>query len=392
MMGIPALTQPKVLIKPSANGYDSKYPDGGGGQEPEPGGDAVSGGSMETIAWTAPNGLSDGKTITVSSSAHTFVQPEKYIYLGFGDGWLYEQESGAPLSEFIADTANGAVPLLYEDDAGSARRIVYDFQGKKWLRTLTKDPSNGNLDAGGMMSLDAGRSLTPGDCCYMFSTGKLTFIRPEDEGKKFQLKCERIGAGEFSTDDPNSAYVKFDASGGSPSITAYEGSGSNARTYYTSSNGIQNDGLITNTAWSWKMNTPDVQDGHMYLASAKGGVFRRGEPTNSSAPNQPRGIIKSASTSVPRHLKLQDYVGNNDQGAVGIEILRTDLFWQINGSVFILADNANLSQATNFTPLVPISIGDSWEFRLWRGQLSDYEGAHIHLLDDTLAPIVGVSL
>lgn len=375
-----------ILLKNATSPfYDSARPQGDV--------NAPASGGTAQFAYSAPNGIQDGKSITITTNLHTFVTPEKFNWLGHGKGWLYDTADGLPFENVEITTPLGLQRWEYEDAPGSERRFVATINGRKYLRSLLRPPNNLNLKGCGTINWDAGRALGPGDFTYMFSSGKISV--GSGSLSALQLKDERIGAYKNlpsgATDSDNSVYIKhYDSN--NPILDPIIGNVSKP-CYYAK-------GLSKNQAysqgWVWKQNTPDVPDGYNIVQAVQEGNpgYICEEPFRTSESIYPRAVIRSTSAERPKWLKWQGFAGNTQPDHLNIEWLKTDLFAQLNGSIFILADAAVLASATNFHPLVPISFNSnkSWTLSLWKGMLPNYSNAHVHLLDSRLASVANVKL
>lgn len=349
-----------------------------------------SGGSVEALAWTAPDGIADGNALIVTSSKHPLSPPDRLIYLGFGAGWLYSQSDGTAFSNHSLATISGTEHFVGEASPLNARRVV-TVAGRKFLHTRFLSAEDPDLVGAGMINWDTGASMQPGDRPYMYRVSRMSV---GSGPTNFQWKAERIGAyanlPEGAANYP-SAYLKHFSQTG-PVVTTYGGSGSGSEFYFEES--MNKLGNYAMQGWQWKQNTPDAADGGMLTHGSRilaGHTYTREIPGR-SGPTYPNDLITSASANRPRYLKVQDYVGNI-VSSTNIDLWTTDYFWQLNGSMFVLADNASLNAAQVWTPVVPTGIaGNTWTLRLWRGMLADFDGAHLFLLDADLNVVASVAL
>ena len=349
-----------------------------------------SGGSAETLAWSAPDGIADGRDLIVTSGIHTFTEPEKLIYLGFGGGWLYSQSDGTAFADHSVTTISGTEHFVGESNPLPARTVV-TVDGRKYLHTRFVSTDNPNLVGAGMINWDTGSNLLPGDRPYMYRVSRMSV---GSGATNFQWKAERIGAfANLPAGAANhpSAYLKHFSQTG-PVVTTYSGSGASSEFYFEES--MNKLGIYAMQGWQWKQNTPDVADGGMITHGSRlsdNNTYKLEIPAR-SGPTYPDNLITSATTNRPRYMKVQDYVGNlvNSQD---IDLWTTDYFWQLNGSLFVIADHASLDAAQRWTPVVPTHVtGNTWTLRLWRGMLPDYRGAHLFLLDADLNVVASVAL
>lgn len=370
------------------NGTVYRQNDGSGAlveDAPPPTGD--SGGTPE-FAWSAPGGLANGNSITVTSSTQTFAQPEKQIFLGFGMGWLQSQSDGTP----FADITVGSESFEYEDAPGSERRFVQTVNGVKVLRSFLRQSGTDLPAAGGMINWDTGAELTPTRNAYMFSRARCTVATSPNT--QLQWKQDRIRVDRnFDGIDQNTIYITETGTGdGSWKRVNTTGSGADK--------GFETQTPTHNGKWNsfgfvWKPNTPDASDGDIYAHSFETGDtgFLRDRPQNSDT-TYPVSVISSGSAARPRWVMNQDYIGNNTT-ARDITIERTDMYWKVNGDLFLLADSDNLANCTDHPiPLVPTSFNgsSSWTFNLWLGLMTSYTGKYIHRLDNMLNPLQVVAL
>lgn len=352
---------------------------------------AVSGGTA-AFGWSAPQGLENGKTLIVSSDTLTFEAPDKYVYLGFGQGWLYENPEGTPLDDLII----GSETLTYEYGAGAGNnRKIKTINGQKFLNSFIYDNADPSVLAGGMINWDTGANLTPSDTCIQFSRSRCSIgINPD---ASVQWKQDRVGQDMDLGDTNNSMYFK---SGGAPassnatSVQGINGDGGSTVYYGKAPN---HNGAMSTFIQTWKQNTPDLQDGLISTrcSTETAPSFNRIEPS-ASGDRYTTGIITTDSLNRPRFLKRQDYIGNNDNGARDINIDVTDLYWAVNGDVFVIADNADLSLVTQ-QPIVCIPqsySGDSKSVNLllWSGAMSNFSGKYLHRLDSGLNVLNTVAL
>lgn len=215
------------------------------------------------------------------------------------------------------------------------------------------------------------------------STAKATYLKSEDVGKTVQIKGARIGSDKnVSGTADNSAYIKQDKGNQTVEVLCYTGH-ENPKSFSVQSRGLQMDGMETTTLWQWKINTTDADDGGMHIMCGKGGSVTIRRPTRSTAPINPIDIVKSDGEGFPRWLKFQDYIGNNDDNAEGIEIIRSDMLWQINGDAFVLTDGSTLAESTVIYPLLPLKIeGNTWRLKLWNRNNMSITGLWIHLISN----------
>lgn len=353
---------------------------------------AVSGGDS-TLSYYA-TAKADGELLIVSSDTLTFQRPSKFVALGFGRGWLYSQADATPFRTIDVSNFNSSESLIYEYVTGKENRFVYtDQAGVKWLRSTMFTNGNAANTGAGMINWDTGSYLLPGENAFIYNRERVT-LQPADVGKKLQLKTNRIrNSKDLDGASWNSCYLKQDYGTLETAVVGEVGSLA-SRVFFMGNTGLQSNGVTTDLAWSWKINTPDLEDGWQYIYSAKNGPATRIAPRISYAPNYPTGIIKSNAIERPEFFQHQGYVGNNNYGARDIEWLITDIFWQRNGNVFLLADNKNPALATMFVPLVPEAFisDNTWAFKLWKGRMTDYSNAAIIVLNPDLTLLASVTL
>lgn len=352
---------------------------------------ATSGGDS-TFGWVASEGLENGKTITVSSDTLTFNPPDKHIYLGFGQGWLYENEDGAVMPSSVSVGGEG---FIYEGSSyNDAKRKIVVSNDDRFLRSVLFKPENSNQDYNaGFISWDTGADLSSGDTAFTF--GRVRAVK--EGGGTVQWKQERIGPNNnLEGENGNSAYLKDLA--GYMSLTVYPGN-TQALSYGTSAPRTRTTNEWSSVAWSWEQNTPDVNDGSMYTRCKVEGStgFNLSTPNfSSTTPPAPLGSIKSTPTDKPRWIKRQDYIGNNNDNEDNIVIDVTDLYWKVNGDLFLLADSSDLSLCIDEPiPLIPTQFsGDlkSVDLRLWKGLMPSFSGMFLHRLDSNMQPVNVVEL
>lgn len=374
-------------IRPSYDGsYNSYYPDG---DKPDV---SRSGGTLEALAWSAPQGLVDGGDLIITSNTHTFYAPDKLIYLGFGTGWLYDRPDESNFVGHTVQTITGAESFIYENGEAGARKVK-TVDGIKYLYTDFYSDDNPTRNRALFINYDTGNPLAPGDKPFMYRVSRMTVGQGSPA---FQWKAERMGmTANLGTGNDGfpSIYVKNTESG--PSIDSLNGGG-DATGYYFST-GLNKLGNVTMCGIQWLQNTPDVADGGItIIGSVAGETYSREIPTNSGG-GLGNGIITSDTPNRPRWLKVQDYIGNRDPDTpeTNIELWTTDFYWSVNGSMFVIADSSDLYTAELWTPVVPVSVSSSkneWTLRLWRGQLGDYVNKYLFLLDDDLNVVDGVAL
>lgn len=361
----------------------SSFP--GGVTEGGVGGDS---GGTSAFAWSAPDGLANGNEITVTSDTQTFAQPEKQIYLGFGMGWLYSQADGEPFADIIV----GDESFVYEDAPGSERRFVQTVSGIKVLRSLLRESGTDLPGAGGMINWDTGAELTQTRNAYMFSRARCTVAT--NPNTQLQWKQDRIRSEvNFDGIDQNTIYIT-ETGTGDASWKRVNATGSGADKGFETPAPTHN-GVWTSFGFVWKPNTPDASDGDVYSHCFETGDtgFLRDRPQNSDT-TYPVSVISSGSAARPRWLMNQDYIGNNTT-ARDITIERTDMYWKVNGDLFLLADSVDLSTCTQHPiPLIPTAFNGagSWTFNLWLGMMDNYTGKYIHRLDSMLNPLQVVAL
>lgn len=350
-------------------------------------------GSLAGLRLTIQNGLVDGGLLKIESSAHAFETPESFNYLGFGRGWLYTNPDGTHFRDVTVQTATGSQLWDYEGGvAGDNQRYIHTIDGLKYLRSMLWSSTGADESGGGMINWDSGRLTIPGDRLYMYSRSRCTVGTGTSENGDFQMKDERMGAyANLNVNVANSGYLKSYGGGGTLTTDKVHNPPAQAESgeeYF--SRGINKKGAHYTQLWRWKVNTPDVADGGHYIFSKRddvaGGVALK---SSLLAPDH----VQSLNPETPRFCKFQEYLGNRS-GQSDVEWIHTDMYAQLNGSMFVIANNAALTSMTEYTPLIleQANSTGSWWMRLWKGKISSYTGTYIHLLDADLNSIASQQL
>lgn len=351
-------------------------------------GGSTSGGTA-AFAWSAPSGVADGNSITITSNTETFAQPTKQIYLGFGMGWLYSQSDDTSFPSSL--TVAGETFTQESANSVFTGRTVQTVNGRKVLRTGTLFPGASTPYGAGCLNWDTGAEITPSDVVYAFKSSRCTV------GTKtgtFQWKQIRYRPNaNMTSPDGNECYIPY---GGSSSTWQRVDCTIGASGDVGYGTPIPIDDGWSSFGWAWRPNTVDTSDGVMYthLVDGTRKSFARREPRNSSG-QYPRRVIESDSALRPQHVMSQDYIGNVTSGSRDFVIEITDLYWKVNGDLFVLADSSDLATCTeNPIPLVPTAFNSSqsWTFNLWKGEMTTYSGRYIHRLSALLEPLQVVAL
>ncbi|MBE8723246.1 hypothetical protein [Sphingobacterium pedocola] len=349
---------------------------------------SVSGGTAE-LSWNAPAGLGDQKLIVLTSNTHTLTPPDKSIWLGFGEGWLYEESEG---TAFPTTIVSGSEQWVIE---GNNLRFVHiDEQGYRWARSVLKPGGAANPSGAGSINWDTGSIIGPGESTFMYSVSRcLAGINP---GATYQWKQDRIrAASNLNGSSSNSAYITETTTGGTgPRMQSYRGDGAKS----TSTPTPRHQGLVHRFGWLWKQNTPDLEDGlaKTFLLDDDRPSMVIHIPKNSSNQVQ-NDVVKSAFPERSRWVLWQDYIGNNDDAskAADIEILRTDMYVQRGGVLLFLADGTTPETTSIAVPLRYVSSDDvtnTITLKMWsQGEIS-FEASSILLFDADLNFLKGVSL
>lgn len=347
--------------------------------------DPVSGGTSE-LSWSAPEGLADQRLIVLTSDTHELTPPDKSIWLGFGEGWLYEQNDGAVFPEIIT---SGSEQWLVE---GSRRFVHIDEQGYRWARTVAKPGGASEPTGGGSINWDTGSEIGSGEFTFMYSVSRcLAGINP---GATFQWKQDRVRSDKnLDGNQWNSAYITETKPGGTgPRMQSYIGDGAKSCSTPTP----QHQGLVHRFGWLWKQNTPDLADGlaKTFLLDDDHFAMVVHTPKNSSGGVQD-DVVQSAFPERNRWVMWQDYIGNNNEGAGDIEILRTDMYVQRGGVLMFLADGTTPETTSIAVPLRYVSsdeAGNTITLKMWSQGEIDFQSAGILLFDSDLNFLKGVSL
>ncbi|MFA4869614.1 MAG: hypothetical protein WC623_15525 [Pedobacter sp.] len=349
---------------------------------------SVSGGTPE-LSWSALTGLGDQKLITLTSNIHQLTPPNKSIWLGFGEGWLYEQPNG---TSFPTTITSGSEQWVIE---GVDRRFVHiDEQGYRWARSILKPNGAANPAGAGSINWDTGSIIGPGEFTFMYSVSRCEAgINP---GATFQWKQDRVRADKnLNGNDWNSAYItettpRFNG----PRMLGYRGDGAKS----CSTPAPQHQGLVHRFGWLWKQNTPDLEDGlaKTFLLDANHSSMVVHTPKNSSNQVQ-NDVVKSAFPERARWVLWQDYIGNNDDvdKAADIEILRTDMYVQRGGVLIFLSNGTTPATTSIAVPLRYVSsdaVNNTITLKMWSQGSISFEAASILLFDANLNFLKGVSL
>lgn len=346
-----------------------------------------------SLAWTAPQGLENGKPITITSATETFEQPRKQIHLGFGSGWLYSQPDGTLFPESL--TVNGEVwdQIMGSTDARFQNPVVVSLGSRKFLRVTLKPGAAEYPYGSRVLAWDAGGEITNADVAYVYKSSRLTIgTLPSNN---YQWKQLRIwSTTELEGDGANEAYIPYGTNGWGR-VAVSIGQSGDVGYNATVPRGVVGGGLWSSFGWAWRPNTVDQADGEMathYKVEGTPGFIRR-NPINANT--HPVDPIRSDSPRRPRYMMTQDYIGNTSPGDGDFTIDVTDLYFKLGGDLFLLADSADLTTCTaNPTPLVPVSFDGParWTFNLWLGEMASFAGKYIHRLDSMLNPLQVVPL
>lgn len=351
----------------------------------------VSGGTA-AMSYYAPNGFNTARKIVISSTTLTFTEPEYVNFLGFGLGWMYLNAIGTPLANHTNNTLHGVKEVNYEGNAQGVmrNRRIYSDGTTRFLRMETNTASPWASVGGGMINMDMGRDLTPTDFVYSFNTGKCAIGSGKVNGYP-QLKDARIGP-TINLPEGNqdsSAYLKTFDTG--TTVDVYLDAASAER--YTP-NGLNNHGRLYSHGWVWKQNTPDVENGWHIVQSIEDGkaAYDKREAYSPSY-GYTRNHIKSNTVKRPRWSKWQAYIGNLTTEA-NIYWDTTDFYTQLNGTIFVLANNSTITSATRFVPMIVTDFisSASVELNLYAGHTGGFAGNTIFALDSELNVLGSVTL
>ena len=337
--------------------------------------------------------LSDNKFLSIELKTSTFVEPKYLGFIGFGLGWLYNQPLGAPMENHTCKSASGIKSIYYENTVGNEQRHIELVGGRRYLKTQLYPLSNPTMDAGGMVEFPAGATILAGETSFMFSTVRITHTRPTDS-TGYQVKQDRINMGFGLDNGENLTYIK-QKSGANVNTGGVLAGASSVHTngsggdYDLDANAPIADGYLTDFAWVWKMNTPDVKDGYQHVLISKNGTTLVDTPFYASGAasgnGYPAGVISTFSPNRPDTMKWQDHIANNDgPQAREIELIRTDMMCQVNGTRVWIGDASTITACTGMIPLIPLLYESTtkWHFNLWKGSLASYSGAYIYIVDD----------
>lgn len=353
-------------------------------------GGATSGGTA-AFAWSAPSGVADGNSITITSNTATFAQPTKQIYLGFGMGWLYSQADGTTLPASI--TVGSETIDRQGPNTSLQNRTVRTVNGLKTLYSLLKPGGASQPYSAVCLNWDTGAEVTPSDTMYAFRLSRLTIGNKLKEFQWKQVRFRPNANAGTSNPEGNEMYCSRGTGGdGYQRVLATLGAGGDepyGTPLPTDGGGLSAFGIV------WKPNTVDQTDGVVYthLVDSTRKSFARRTPSSGTY-GTPNDTIQSDSTLRPRFFVIQDDISNAGTSA-DFEIDTTDIYLKINGDLFLLADSSDLSTCTEPPiALVPTSFNSSqsWTFNLWKGAMSTYSGKYIHRLSALLEPLQVVAL
>ena len=357
---------------------------------PESGGNAA-------MSYYAPNGFNTARKIVISSETLTFTEPEYVNYLGFGLGWMYLNPIGTPLSNHSNNTLHGVKTVNYEGNAQGAmrNRRIYSDGVTRFLRMECNTASPWESVGAGTINMDMGRNLTPSDFVYSFNVGKCV-IGSGKVPKSPQLKDHRIGQNaDLVGDGAHSLYVKAQGDGSAVDLYFIETEGGTVvghDRYFPY--GINREGHLYGQGLLWKQNTPDVANGY-HIAQAYEDTLSNYYTQIPFSPTYGYTYdhIRSTSASRPRFSKWQAYIGNLSTEQ---DILwdTTDFYTQLNGTIFVLANNSTITSATRFVPMIVTDFisSESVELNLYAGHVGGFEGNTIFALDSQLNVIGSVTL
>jgi len=357
-------------------------------------------GGTAAMSYYAPNGFNTARKIVISSSTLTFTEPEYVNFLGFGLGWMYLNPIGTPFHSHTNNTLHGVKTVGYEGDAqGDMRnRRIYSDGTTRFLRMETNTASPWASVGGGMINMDMGRNLTQSDFVYSFNVGKCVIGSGRVAGYP-QLKDHRIG--QYANLPPdeanaNSLYVKAQGDGAAVDLYFIETEGGLVVGHdkYFPLGGINREGNLYGHGLLWKQNTPDVADGYHVGQAWEDGVTSY----YTVVPFAPTygytyDHIRTTSPNRPRWSKWQGTV-QNVTTEQDIYWDTTDFYTQLNGTIFVLANNSAITSATRFVPMIITDFisGESVELNLYAGHVGGFEGNTIFALDSQLNVIGSVTL
>lgn len=336
--------------------------------------------------------LTDGGFISIELKNSTFTQPKYLGTLGFGMGWLHNKAIDTPLYTHTCKSVTGNHSIVSESPIETSKRFIKVVNGRRYLYTLLAPVAQPTSVGAGMIEFPAGSTILSGETAFMFSSVRITNTRPEDALKTYQFKQDRISQGFGLVYSRNTTYVKRKAGTLGAAASVHAGGTAQNPDLGGGDYDVQNgtgplpDGHLTDFAWTWRMNTPDSADGFQHWLTVKNGSGLKVTPFYNTGQSYPDNIIGTGSTDRPDTMKWQDYVGNNDTNgnARDIEVLRTDMFCQVEGTRIWIGDGATIGTCTHMVPLVPVLFESStkWHFKLWKGSLNSYNNAHLFKIDD----------
>jgi hypothetical protein len=257
---------------------------------------------------------------------------------------------GSRFVDHTVTTVTGTETIDAQDPAATSRRSVFTYNGKKYFKS-NLIIGDADLANSGFINYYAGRELSPGDRVVFYSRVRVNQTSG-DTSVQWQFKGARFGKGPSEQYDPdNSCYLKIAPSTNGTAVDDYHGATSRSLFY---SGGPNRAGALVDELFFWKQNTPDGDDGYQLTLGANGASFTRDIPYISGAPNTGTSVIKSSHANRTDHLKVQDYCANGS--GIGVEVLRGDTMFQVNGSVFAICDSVSEGSRTRFQALPPVEI------------------------------------
>lgn len=348
-------------------------------------------GGTSALSWNAPNGLSDGNTITLTTDGtYTLTPPDKFVWLGFGRGWLYDNALG---TEF-QDVTVGTEVLDYNITDAQTTRKIAEVGGIRYLEATVKpdgvSQTAGNA-AAGFINWDTGSEITNSDSIFMSSLSSCD--QGNVAGASFQWKQPRINHdGSLVSPNRNMLYYTHTGPTGSGArFLGRPGTGDDRAGYFS---GPKNNGSLTYHGFVWVPNDPGSNNGYVaaHAVDSLDGYRFEDAPTDSGG-SILTDFIDNTIPERPQFAVFQDYIGNDADGTRDITIRRTDIYMKRGGVLFLLGDASTPATCEHLVPLVPNSTGNNeWTCYLWKQRMADYSGKYVHLFDDRLNILASVAL
>lgn len=355
---------------------------------------AASGGTP-ALAWSAPQGLADGNTLTITTDGtYSFGVAPSFCTLGFGTGTLATSAINDPLNT-VVDPISGNT-MVYERDGSptTQSRYIVEKDGIRALRAANITGASGSI-GGGMVSWDYGQEI-PINTPVLFSSwvrAKAASVA-DSPSSSSQWKTYRIRS-EFALNDVSG--VATDNSGYHKSFSTpanINNTNEGEFTNYNVGGSAETQYSLTHPMFNDKWTRHDLLLKSGTLDNADGYIMSRGIiPSDASGiieMSATRNLYESGTTSRWRWMNEQCYA----QFCTDPEIWRTDYFYQVGTFArFELANGATPATTTDAKILPPTAwAGNSVSLRLYKQMFTDYSGKYIHYYDSNGDFVTGVAI